>query len=110
MNRALVVAILGLALPSLAAAGEIFGKITLGGAPVGAGTEVAARCGATRYPAVQTDKSGTYNLVVAETGKCTLTVTREGKTATVDVASYEDAAQADIALEAKDGQLVARRR
>jgi hypothetical protein len=110
MNHPPKIALVLLTLPSLAAAGEIFGKITLSGTPVGAGTEVAARCGATSYPAVKTDKSGTYNLVVAETGKCTLTVTREGKSATVDVASYEDAAQADIALEAKDGQLAARRR
>jgi hypothetical protein len=71
---------------------------------------VAARCGTKSYPAVKTDRTGTYNLVVAETGKCTLTVTHQGKTATVDVASYEDAAQADIVLELKDGQLTARRR
>ena len=70
----------------------------------------AARCGAKAYPAVKTDKGGTYNLVVAETGKCTLTITHQGKSATVDVASYDDAAQADIALELKDGQLSARRR
>jgi len=111
MTRALAAAATLLtALPSLALAGEIFGKVTLNGAAVGDAATVAARCGATDYPAVKTDKTGTYNLVVAETGKCTLTISHQGKSATVDVASYDDAAQADLVLEAKDGQLTARRR
>ena len=97
-------------LAPVALAGEIYGKVSFNGAAVGEGATVAARCGAKSYPAVKTDRTGTYNLVVAETGKCTLTVTHQGKTATVDVASYDDAAQADIALELMDGQLTARRR
>ena len=99
-----------IALSSVAEAGEIFGKINLNGAAVGEGVTVAARCGETVYPAVKTDRTGTYNLVVTETGKCTLTITHQGKTATVDVASYDDAAQADIVLELKEGRLAARRR
>ncbi len=99
-----------LAIPALASAGEIFGKITLNGAPVGEGTEVVAACGAKTYPAVKTDKTGTYNLVVVETGKCTLTVKNKAESATLSVASYDDAAQADIALESKDGKLTARRK
>jgi hypothetical protein len=99
-----------IALSSVAEAGEIFGKINLNGAAVGEGVTVAARCGKKVYPAVKTDRTGTYNLVVTETGKCTLTITHQGKTATVDVASYDDAAQADIVLELKEGRLAARRR
>lgn len=99
-----------LLLSSSASAGEIYGKVTVNGAAVGEGATVAARCGTKSYPAVKTDRTGTYNLVVSETGKCTLTVTHQGRSATVDVASYEDAAQADIVLELKDGQLTARRR
>ena len=99
-----------IALSSVAEAGEIFGKINLNGAAVGEGVTVAARCGEKVYPAVKTDRTGTYNLVVTETGKCTLTITYQGKTATVDVASYDDAAQADIVLELKEGRLAARRR
>jgi len=99
-----------LLLPVVAGAGEIYGKITLGGSPVGEGVEVAAQCGPTAYPAVKTDKTGSYHLVVTETGKCTLTVTRQGQSATLDVASYDDGAQADIVLEVKDNQLTARRR
>lgn len=108
MKLAIHLAVL-LAIPTLASAGEIYGKITLNGAPV-EGAEVAAACGAKNYPAVKTDKSGTYNLVVTETGKCTLTVTSKAESATLSVASYDDAAQADILLETKDGKLTARRR
>jgi hypothetical protein len=105
----LVASLLAVLSPT-ALAGEIFGKVSFNGAAVGEGVTVAARCGEKAYPAVKTDRSGAYNLVVAETGKCTLTLTHQGKTATVDVASYDDAAQADIVLELKDGRLVARRR
>jgi len=97
-------------LPTVAAAGEIYGKITSGGAAVGEGTEVSAKCGAKAYPAVKTDKSGSYHLVVAETGKCVLTVTQKSSSASLDVISYDDAAEADIVLESKDGKLTARRR
>lgn len=99
-----------IALPSLAAAGEVYGKITAGGAAVGEGIEVAAKCGAKSYPAVKTDKTGSFHLVVAETGKCTLTVTQKGQSATLEVVSYDEGAQADIVLETKDGKLAARRK
>lgn len=110
MNHRKALWLLLLALPAVAAAGEIYGKITRDGVSVGAGSQVAVRCGDKDYPAVATDKDGSYNLVVAGTGKCTLTVTHEGQSASVAVASYEDAAQADIVLELKDGNLTARRR
>ena len=99
-----------LVVPPLAVAGEIYGKVSYNGVAVGEGTEIIAECGGTTYPAVKTDKTGTYNLVVAQTGKCTLTVKHKAESATLSVASYEDAAQADILLETKDGKLTARRR
>ena len=98
------------ALPSVAAAGEVYGKITSGGAAVGEGTEVSAKCGAKTYPAVKTDKTGSFHLVVAETGKCTLTVTQKGQSASLEVVSYDEGAQADVVLETKDGKLTARRK
>ncbi len=110
MNKPLTTLALLLALPSLAAAGEVYGKITSGGAAVGEGTEISAKCGAKAYPAVKTDKAGSFHLVVAETGKCTLTVTQKGQSASVEVVSYDDGAQADIVLETKDGKLSARRK
>jgi len=99
-----------LALPSLATAGEVYGKITSGGAAVGEGTEVSAKCGAKAYPAVKTDKTGSFHLVVAETGKCTLIVTQKGQSASLEVVSYDEGAQADVVLETKDGKLTARRK
>ena len=99
-----------LTLPTVAAAGEIYGKITSGGAAVGEGTEVSAKCGAKTYPAVKTDKTGSFHLVVDETGKCTLTVTQKGQSASLEVVSYDEGAQADIVLETKDGKLSARRK
>jgi hypothetical protein len=110
MNKPLTTLALLLALPSLAAAGEVYGKITSSGAAVGEGTEISAKCGAKAYPAVRTDKAGSFHLVVAETGKCTLTVTQKGQSANVEVVSYDDGAQADIVLETKDGKLSARRK
>ncbi len=96
--------------PSFAMAGEIYGSITSGGASVGEGVEVSATCGGKTYPAVKTDKAGSFHLVVAETGKCTLTVIRAAASASVEVASYDEGTQADIVLEVKDGKLTARRR
>ena len=110
MKKLVTTLALMIALPSLASAGEVYGKITFGGAAVGEGTEVAAKCGAKSYPAVKTDKTGSFHLVVAETGKCTLTVTQKGQSATLEVVSYDEGAQADIVLETKDGKLAARRK
>jgi hypothetical protein len=110
MKKLVTTLALMIALPSLAAAGEVYGKITAGGAAVGEGTEVAAKCGAKSYPAVKTDKTGSFHLVVAETGKCTLTVTQKGQSATLEIVSYDEGAQADIVLETKDGKLAARRK
>ena len=62
------------------------------------------------YPARAIDKGGSYHIVAGRTGKCTLTVTANGQTATVDVVSYDDPVQADIVLETRDGKLSARRR
>jgi len=110
MKRHAAILTLILAIPTLASAGEILGKITSAGASVGEGTTVEAKCGAKAYPAVKTDKTGSYHLVVDETGKCTLTIGSKGQSATLEVVSYDDAAQADVVLEVKDGKLTARRK
>lgn len=97
-------------LPALADAGEIYGKITVGSTPASEGTEISAKCGARAYPAVRTDKTGSYHLVLQESGKCTLNVATKGGSANLDIASYDEAAQVDIVLETKDGKLAARRK
>ena len=103
-----VVVVLALAV-SAASAGEVFGKILDGSAPA-ADVSVSAKCGAKAYPAVKTDKAGSYHLVLAETGKCTLTISAKGQSASLDVVSYDDPAQVDVILETKDGKLSAKRK
>lgn len=105
---ALAALLLAASLP--ASAGEVYGKIAEGSASVGDAATVAAKCGAKAYPAAKTDKAGSYHLALAESGKCTLTVSYKGQSASIEVASYDDPVQVDIALEMKDGKLAARRR
>jgi hypothetical protein len=93
-----------------ALAGEVYGKVTMGGASVGAAATVAAKCGEKAYPAEPTDKAGRYHFIVGESGACSLIVTYKGASAALDMVSNEDAVQYDIALEMKDGKLAARRR
>lgn len=95
---------------SLVAAGEVYGKIVEGGSSVGETAAVEVRCGAKSYPAVKTDKSGSYRMVLAETGKCTMTVKYKQQSASLEIASYDDAVQVDLVLVLKDGQLSVRRR
>jgi hypothetical protein len=112
MNRLLAtLAGLGLLLPSLAAAGEIFGTVTGDAGPAPEGTAVEASCKLGKHGPAKTDKAGKYRLVISETGKCTLTVTRGSESASVSVVSFDDAAQVDLVL-AKDaaGALTVRRK
>jgi hypothetical protein len=105
---ALTGAVLGASI-AIVSAGEIYGKVTEGGASVGDAASLSAKCGAKDYPAVKTDKSGSYRLVVAETGKCSLTVSFKGQSESITVASYDDAVQVDLVVELKDGKLAVRR-
>jgi hypothetical protein len=91
-------------------AGEIYGTLTEGGKSVGAGVEVAARCGERDYPAMKTDKAGAYRVVVEEKGKCTLTVHHKGQAATIEVASYAEGVQVDLVLELQNGKYVLKRK
>jgi hypothetical protein len=109
MFRPIALAAFVTLLPALAHAGEVFGTIKGAAGPVGEGAQVAAQCGGNQYGPVTTDKKGTYRLVIGQVGKCTLTITHEGRSATVDVVSFDDAAQADIVLTVDGGKLSARR-
>ena len=95
---------------SSALAGEMYGTITEAGKPVGEGVGVEARCGQTSYPAVKTDKSGAYHLVVQEKGKCQLTVRYKNQSAAIDVASYDEGVQVDLVLELKGKSYTLRRK
>jgi len=84
--------------PALASAGEVFGTVTSDKGPVSDGATIAAKCGANSFGPVKTDNRGAYRITINQVGKCTLTVTHQGKNANVDVVSFDSAAQADIAL------------
>ena len=109
MSRYALLAALFL-IPSAAAAGEIYGKVTDGSGPVGEKASVSVKCGGAAYPAQKTDKSGSYHLIVKESGKCTLTVGYAGQSASLDVVSYDDPVQMDLVAETKDGKLSVRRK
>ena len=95
---------------SFASAGEIYGKVVEGTSSVGEAAALEVKCGAKAYPAIKTDKSGSYRMVLAETGKCSMTVKYKQQSASLDIASYDDAVQVDLVLEIKDGKLSVRRK
>ncbi len=99
-------AVLG-ALP--AQAGEIYGKLTDGNAPVGEGVAVQVTCGGKTFGPAKTDKTGSYHLVAAD-GKCTLSVAYKNQSPSLEIVSYADGAQLDLVLEAKDGKYTLRRK
>ncbi|HEY3176914.1 MAG TPA: hypothetical protein VGK94_14250 [Candidatus Polarisedimenticolia bacterium] len=95
---------------SCVSAGEVYGKIVEGASPVGEAADVAAKCGVKAYPAVKTDKTGSYRMLLAETGKCTMTVKYKQQTASLEIASYDDSTQVDLVVTMKDGKLSVRRK
>jgi len=95
------------AVPAVAA--EVYGTVSEGGRPVGEGVTLAIACGG-KSATASTDKTGSYHLDAPATGKCGLTITLKGESATLEVAAYEEGAQVDVVLERKDGRLSARRK
>lgn len=91
-------------------AGELYGSVSEGSAKLGAGVVVEVACGGKAAVSTQTDKSGSYHLDLADTGKCQLTVKHKSQSASMEVVSYEDGAQVDLVLEVKDGKLTVRRK
>jgi hypothetical protein len=110
MKLASIAVLVTATLPLVAGAGEVFGTIRTDKGPVAEGTKVAAKCGANAFGPAATDKRGAYRLVINQVGKCTLTVTHDAKSATIDVVSFDNAAQTDIVLKLDAaGQLTATR-
>lgn len=110
VSRVLVALSVVVAASAPSFAGEVYGKVTMKGATVGAAASVGAECGGKSYGARATDKTGAYHLIVGQSGKCALVITYKGTVARLDMVSHEDAVQYDIDLDTKDGQLTARRR
>jgi len=106
--RALLLSVMLLVLvPSLAAAGEVYGTIKEGGKPVKDGLKVALACGAKTVEG-DTDKFGGYRLFAPQEGKCTLTLRVGEETPSVTLQSFEDSARYNLLLERKDGKYILR--
>lgn len=110
LRGTLAVATMAVAFASTALAGEMYGSVSEGATKVGAGVALEVACGGKKLASTQTDKSGTYHLDVAETGKCQLTIKHKDQSASIDVVSYEEGSQVDLVLELKDGKLTVRRK
>jgi hypothetical protein len=110
VSRVLLAFAVAVAASAPSFAGEVYGKVTMKGASVGASASVGAECGGKSYAAKATDKSGAYHFIVSQSGKCALVITYKGAVARLDMVSNEEAVQYDVDLDMKDGQLTARRR
>ncbi|MEO6326028.1 MAG: hypothetical protein ABIT01_03345 [Thermoanaerobaculia bacterium] len=91
------------AIPTAAAAGEIYGTIKDQGKLVKEGVPVTMACGATSVPGA-TDKNGAYRLFASAEGKCTLTVKMGSESPAAVVHSYAESARYNFHLEKKDGK------
>jgi hypothetical protein len=98
MDRVISALVVCCLLPVAAQAGEVFGTVRNDKGPVGEGATVTAKCGENSYGPVTTDKRGTYRIAINQVGKCTLTITSDASSATLDVVSFDSAAQTDIVL------------
>jgi hypothetical protein len=108
--RSLAMAILTVLLSTPAVlAGELYGTITDGTRPVGAGLKVDVNASGKVYT-VETDKFGSYRMFVKEKGKCTLTVHLKDSTAAAELFSYDKSTRYDWILETQGGKALLRRK
>ena len=102
-----LLALLLFASPALA--GEVYGTITDGRKPIATGVKVEIALSGKVY-AAETDKFGSYRIVVKEQGRCTLTVHFKEQSPSVKLFSYDRSTRYDWILETKDGNLSLRRK
>jgi hypothetical protein len=87
--------------------GEIFGDLRLGDKYL-ADTKLTLKCG-TEVVEGTTDKSGSFRLAAKASGKCSLTVSYDKQTPSVEVVVFDKPARYRFILEAKDGKYLLRR-
>ena len=92
-----------------ASAGEVYGTITEGRKPVAAGVKLEIAAAGKTY-AAETDKFGSYRVVIKEKGKCTLMVHLRDQSPSIELFSYDRSTRYDWILETKDGKLILRRK
>ena len=109
MRRACLLLLLVLGFTAVAFAGKVYGSITEAGKAVGQNVKVEVTCGSNNYSA-QTDAYGSFKLFVPDKGKCTLKVTYQGQTPSIEISSYEGSVQYDLILEKQGAQYALRRK
>lgn len=109
MKIALMLFTITLLCVSSAIAGNVYGSITENGKPVGQGTKLEVACGESKYNA-ETDASGTFKFFVKDQGKCTLKVTYQGQTPTMEINSFEGPVQYDLILEKQGARYTLKRK
>jgi hypothetical protein len=107
--RSISLALMLLLAASTVLGGEVFGTITDGKKPVSEGTKVEITLSG-KSITVETDKFGSYRLVVKEKGKGTITVHIRDQSPSVEFFSYDKSTRYDWILESKDGKLILRRK
>jgi len=98
---------LALTLATPSAPGEIFGDLREADKYI-AGAKLELRCGA-ETAAVQTDSTGSYRVRVKSGGRCSLTVTHEGQTASLEIVVFDQPARYRLVLELREGKYVLKR-
>jgi|SRR5688572_2622920 len=90
-----------------ASVGEVFGDVRVGDAYV-KDAAVEMKCGAEVIKA-KTDSTGSYRLSAKASGKCSISVTHEGQSPTVDVVVFDKATRYRLVLEKKGDTWTLRR-
>jgi hypothetical protein len=101
-----LVVVLG-ALALGASAGEVFGDLRVGENYVKEAA-LELKCG-DEVVKGKTDVNGSYRLTAKGSGKCTISVTHEGQTASVDVVVFEKPSRYRLVLEKKGDTWTLRR-
>ena len=94
---------------SVMRAGEVYGTITDGNKPVAAGVKVEITVAGKTFTA-ETDKFGSYRIVVKEKGKGKFTIHIDDQTPSFSLVSYDRSMRYDWILETTDGKLSLRRK
>jgi hypothetical protein len=94
---------------SVVRAGELYGTIMYGSKPVASGVKVDITVAGKTYTA-ETDKFGSYRIVVKEKGKGEITIHIDDQTPSRSLVSYDRSMRYDWVLETKDGKLFLRRK
>ena len=90
-----------------AAAGEVFGDLRVGEGYVKEAA-LELKCG-DEVVKGKTDSTGSYRITAKANGKCSISVTHDGQTASVDVVLFEKAARYRLVLEKKGDTWTLRR-